>query len=66
MTALEAGSVPGVVMLCAAPVLTTVVQPESEYTLYVTVPVAVEVFVPVKVAVSLTAVLSGTEILAPD
>jgi hypothetical protein len=32
----------------------------------VTVPVAVEAFVPDSVAVSLTAVFSGTEMLAPD
>lgn len=31
-----------------------------------TVPVAVDAFVPDSVAVSLTAVLSGTEMLAPD
>jgi hypothetical protein len=33
VTGLEAGSVPGVVMFSGVPVLTSVVQPESEYTL---------------------------------
>jgi len=65
-TALDAGSLPGVVIVSAVPVLTAVEQLESEYTLYVTVPVAVAALVPDRVAESVTAVFVGTEMVVPD
>src|ERR1039458_1261382 len=65
MKALEAGRVPGVVMVSGLPVLTAVVQAEFEYTSYVTVPVAVAAFVPERVAVSVTAVLGATAMFRP-
>ena len=54
---------PGVAMSGPCRLFTTMVQAASEYTLYVIVPVAVAALVPVSVAVSVTAVSAGTQIV---
>ena len=50
VTGADEGSVPGVVIDNGLPLLTEVLHDESEYTLYVTVPVAVAASAPESVA----------------
>ena len=66
VTGAEGGRVPGVAMLSGGVLLTSIEHDESEYTLYMTVPAAVEASPPVTVALSVTGVPGGTEIEDPD
>ena len=64
MTGFELGTLPFVTVF-VPPLPAVVVQFASEYTVYVTVPLAFDVFAPASVAESVTAVPEGTVIAAP-
>src|SRR5580693_2035669 len=66
VTGAEADGVPAVLIVSADPPFTSAVQAASEYTLYVTVPVAVLALSPDSVAVSVTAVPTASVSDVPE